>query len=73
MMSCALHLKGAEAGETRGSVWAHAVYVCLCVNHAARFIYYFWLRVSTLECFMYTCTVGYCKYRAFSTAELSRL
>lgn len=38
MMSCALHLKGAEAGETRGSVWAvHAVCVCLCLNHAARF------------------------------------
>lgn len=28
MMSCALHLRGAEAGETRGSVWAaHAVCV----------------------------------------------
>lgn len=38
MMSCALHLKGAEAGETRGSVWAvHAECVCLCLNHAARF------------------------------------
>lgn len=41
MMSCALHLKGAEAGETRGSVWAvQAVCVCLCVNHAARFFFF---------------------------------
>lgn len=57
MMSCALHLKGTEAGEICGSLWAvHAVCVSLCVNHAARLFF-----GCTSKSFMHICTVNYCK------------
>jgi len=51
MMSCALHLKGAEAGETVGVCGLDMLYVCV-FESCCQVFFLFGFTLNTLKCFM---------------------